>query len=100
VVVQYAEQDAAKGKVVSLNVNKEMMDAVTSWAVQYVGKKDMDKVRAHIDLKGQLKSRGFEYTVSGSTVEMTVDSIVEVLKQHMTPAMRDVLDRALDKIER
>lgn len=95
VVVQYAGQDARHEGVTALNVNPDLMDTLTDWALKYLGKDNVEEVKARFDLRSTLKSRGFEYAVAGYTVEVTVDSIVEVLKQNMTPQLRETLDRAV-----
>jgi V/A-type H+-transporting ATPase subunit E len=96
VVVQYAQADA--GQTVTVNVNPKAMDAVADWAMKYVGHGKSDGDHGRVDLRGNLRSVGFEYSVSESTVEVTVDSIVEVLKGNMSPRLRETLDRALQNV--
>ena len=73
----------------------EQVEAITDWALKYLSETERQEARAHVDLKRTLKGAGFEYRVSESTVEVTVESIVEVLKEQVTPRLREVLDRAL-----
>ena len=49
-----------------------------------------------IDLKGTLSGAGFEYAVSGATVEMTLESVVEVLSRLVAPDLRGIVERALE----
>ena len=92
VVCQYAQADAHGNGRVQVSVNKDALQTLTDWAIHgTAGAKGNGKV----DLKGTLKAVGFEYSVGESTVEVTVDSIVAVLKEHMTPRLREVLDQAL-----
>lgn len=95
-VVNYAKEDAHSQDQIEIRVNPEMIQAVTDWALNYLGAQKFAEAKAHLDLKGTLKTQGFEYRVSESTVEVTVESIVEVLKEHVNPRLREVLDRAFE----
>ena len=46
------------------------------------------------ELAGTLKEAGFEYTVGGATVEVTLSSVVESLSEMVSPALRDILAAA------
>jgi len=50
-----------------------------------------------IDLKGTLQQAGFEYKVDGGTVEVTVDSVVELLAGMVGPRLREILIEAMEK---
>lgn len=94
VVTQYAHDDAHREVTVEVRVNKDTADALADWAVSYLGHAHADGKRADIDLKGTLQGVGFEYTAGESTVEVTAESVVAVLQEHMTPRLREILDRA------
>ena len=94
-VVNYAKEDAHGGEQIQINVHKDALDAVTNWALRYIGDGPKDESHAHVDLRSTLKSHGFEYRVAESTVEVTVESIVAVLKEQMSPRLGEMLDRAL-----
>lgn len=94
-VIQYAREDAHGDEQVEIRVHADSLQAVTDWALKYLSDETAERTHAHLDLKGTLKAHGFEYRVSESTVEVTVESIVEVLKEQMAPGLREVLDRAL-----
>ncbi len=98
VVGCYAQSDARPDEQIEIRVNPEAMTAITDWAVKYLSDENTEQAKAHMDLKGTLKGIGFEYCVAESTVEMTVESIVAVLKEQVTPHLREVLDRALSRV--
>lgn len=87
VVTQYAKDDAAGAPHMTVNVNEEAFAAVGDWAV---GALSSDAV----DLKGGLKAAGFEYSVADSTVEVTLDAVVEVLRAQVSPRLQGILQDA------
>ena len=50
-----------------------------------------------IILKGHLARAGFEYKVDGGTVEVTPESVVETLKELISPSLRELLDSSTGK---
>jgi len=98
-VVNYAEQDSHGAQMVQINVCKDVMGQVADWALKYLGDTRSEADRPKVNLKGALHGHGFEYRVGDSTVEVTVESIVGVLKEHMSARLREVLDRALADVK-
>jgi len=98
VVDKYAQSDARADEQIEICVNDEAMASIAEWAVKYLSSPETDKAKAHVDLKGTLKGIGFEYCVAESTVEVTVESVVAVLTEQVSPHLREVLDRALSKV--
>lgn len=93
VVSNYAREDARSDEQIRISVNPASIKAITDWALKYMGSDNPE--HAHIDLKSTLKAVGFEYRVAESTVEVTVESIVDVLREQVSPQLREVLDRAV-----
>lgn len=93
IVASYAHEDARSGEQIRISVNPDATAAITDWALKYLSSDNPE--HAHVDLKSTLKTVGFEYRVSESTVEVTLESIVDVLREQVNPQLRDVLDRAL-----
>lgn len=87
VVRAYAQSDAA-GKKIQVNLTPEMKDKLAQWAQGQL---------SEVDLKGTLQQAGFEYTATGATVEVTVDSVVESLSSLVSPKLRKVLEEAMAK---
>jgi len=94
-VANYASQDAKANRQIAINVSPDELENITQWALKYLSDSEQDKARAHVDLRGTLEAHGFEYRVHESTVEVTVEAIVDVLAKQMAPSLRKVLDRAL-----
>ena len=98
VVMQYARKDAEGSYPIEIHVSDEDLEAVTNWALQEMTQHEKDG-RAHIDLKGRLKSAGFEYSAGGGTVEVTPESISGVLSEMIAPRLREVVDKAAGQQE-
>ena len=98
VVMQYARKDAEGSHPIEIHVSDEDLEAVTNWALQEMTQHEKDG-RAHIDLKGRLKSAGFEYSAGGGTVEVTPESISGVLSEMIAPRLREVVDKAAGQQE-
>ncbi|HUT01736.1 MAG TPA: hypothetical protein VM031_04735 [Phycisphaerae bacterium] len=93
IVLKYVEADFARKEVFRINVPREMRDHLISWAIKELGEQLVQRVRPAIDLEGTLADAGFEYTIAGSTVEVTRSSVVETLMEMVGPGLRDVLAR-------
>ncbi len=94
IVVQYAEQDGRLTRDIEINVSPQNVQTVTDWAIGFIGQHHKDHEEAPINLKGTLKSAGFEYRVEESTVEVTVDAVTDVLRGLVTPRLRELLEQA------
>lgn len=95
VVMLYVRSDFECKQTLKINVPAPMREKLVSWALSEIGQETVDKVRPSIDLKGTLADAGFEYTCSGSTVEVTRDSVVATLVDLVGPDLREVLAKAM-----
>ena len=93
VVMQYAEKDAEGDSVIEIRVSDEELQGITDWALKEIAQEQNTKGH-RLELKGRLKTAGFEYSVGQGTVEMTPESIAAVLSQMIAPRLRAVIDEA------
>jgi V/A-type H+-transporting ATPase subunit E len=91
VAVEYARQDAEGQPRVELNVSQEMVQTANKWALEQL--KDEGEGHPHVDVKGTLRSAGFEYNSADGKVELTPESVAEVLGRMLRPGLREVLDK-------
>ena len=96
IVTSYAKADSHHKLTVKINVNEKLRNELKSWALKELGKEVVEQYRPSLNLQGNLKQAGFEYEVSGATVEVTRDSVVESLSELITPALREVLTKAVE----
>jgi V/A-type H+-transporting ATPase subunit E len=99
-VMLYARsQLAGEAEPLVLNVQPEMRKKLKEWALGEIGQQRVDSLRHAFDLKGTLSTAGFEYKASDATVEVTLDSVVQTLKELVGPSLQEVLDQALAEKE-
>jgi hypothetical protein len=98
IVTSYAQSDREGTDQIRISVKPELRDQLVDWALGEIGRDKVEETRKHIgiDLKGTLKQSGFEYTCAGATIEVTLDSVVEMLTEMVSPKLRETLDQAVE----
>jgi vacuolar-type H+-ATPase subunit E/Vma4 len=86
VVLQYVQADAAGRGTIEVNVSDETQQRLLSGAVTAFQPDRAEQAR--IALVGQLNKAGFEYKMAGGTVEVTEDSVVQVLSSLLGAELR------------
>ncbi len=92
VVVEYARKDAEGTWPIEIRLDEAKADGVIQSLLDKLAGEGGAEPR--VDLKGKLKSAGFEYAVSGGVVEVTAESIAGVLGEIIAPRLRELIDRA------
>ena len=95
IIVAYTRADLEGKGMVRINVSEEMRDQLRAWAIKEIGS-EIDSAHPHIDLKGRLKQAGFEYATGTGTVEVTVDSVSEILGGMISPRLREILSQSAE----
>ena len=93
-ILLYAKADIERTGRMKIDVSPEMQGKLADWAVREMTKK-AEAAGMSIDLKGSLAGAGFEYNVSGATVEVTPDSVVELISELVSSNLREVIDKAI-----
>ncbi|NLS97025.1 MAG: hypothetical protein GXX96_33230 [Planctomycetaceae bacterium] len=93
VVGQYAKADALGEGTFTLNVSEAMRQRLTHWVIATFHKPPKE---LSLDLHGSLTGAGFEYRVEGGTVEITPESVVQVLSDIVAPEIRKLIASAVD----
>ncbi|HPK04156.1 MAG TPA: hypothetical protein PLS90_17055 [Candidatus Sumerlaeota bacterium] len=94
-ILKYAEADIEHGGRIQIDVPEEIRQKLVDWALREMGQDKLEGLKISLDLKGTLAQAGFEYNLTGATVEVTLESVVEMLTKMVSPAMRELLDRAM-----
>jgi len=94
-ITSYAKSDLARKGSIRINVPPEMRDKLVQWALHELAQKPAKQADVPLDLKGTLAQAGFEYTVTSGTVEVTQESVVEVLTDLIGPSLGKVLEEAM-----
>jgi V/A-type H+/Na+-transporting ATPase subunit E len=99
IILQYAHADCEKNRVIKINVSPEQHRKLADWAIDEINHAAQQKGMS-IDLKGTLKQTGFEYQMEGATVEVTVESVMEMLMKWIGPGLNQLLDQVVKNIDR
>jgi len=93
-VIQYAKADCDHHTEIKINLTNEMLQQLADWVIAKLRKTAREN-DATLDIKGSLNRMGFEYSVTGGTVEVTGESILSLLQELVGPKMREILDESL-----
>jgi V/A-type H+-transporting ATPase subunit E len=94
-IIMYAQSDIDRKHGIEINLPDKTRQKLVQWALNEIGQEALDAMHIGIDLKGKLKTAGFEYTVSGGTVEVTRESVVETLANMVSPELQRILAEAV-----
>jgi V/A-type H+-transporting ATPase subunit E len=94
VISLYAEAERDNVQRVEIRVPDDMKQKLADWALNEICR-ERDDSSPYIDLKGTLAQAGFEYSVDGATVDVTLESVVEALSNLVSPKLREVLAQAM-----
>lgn len=95
IVLTYAKDLHERRDVMSINIPAEQSGKLKEWALQEIGQQAVEGMRGTFDLHTTLAEAGFEYTISGRTVEVTSESVTAALADLLSPALRDLLAEAM-----
>ena len=95
IITQYGKAEFEDKRTLEINVPQEMRQKLIDWALAHIGADKLGPEHVTFDLQGALGQAGFEYNATGATVEVTVESVVEVLGSLVAPALREILDKAM-----
>lgn len=86
VVERYVEADATGSGPIAINVSDDMRQRLLNGSLAALTQGDA--TAKQIDLRGTLAESGFTYEIAGGTVEVTADSVVEVLSEMVGSELR------------
>lgn len=97
VVREYAAADLRQQGPLSIRVPQGTEEKLRDWLLAQCRQLAAASGTAEFapELAGTLTKAGFEYKVSAGTVEVTTDSVVELLKQILTPELQAIIDKAV-----
>jgi vacuolar-type H+-ATPase subunit E/Vma4 len=90
---QYAGADATGDAVLTVNVSDPMRQRLAHWAIETFHT-DKKQTGLSVELHGSLTGAGFEYKMTEGTVEITAESVVQVLSEIVTPELRKLIVEA------
>lgn len=91
IVDQYVKADITGKTVIKINVSPKNRERLKAWAFKALGQAVVEKFRPCFHIQDKLHQAGFEISVETGTIEVTRDSVVEILSDMVTPELRKVL---------
>jgi len=93
VVMQYARADREGQVGIHVNVGEDIQGQLADWCRAQLAP-EAHGAGIQVDLRGTLREAGFEYEVEGANVEVTRQSVVEVLSDLVSPRLREIVEKA------
>ena len=90
----YAQGDRKLSGTVEVHVPDSLKDDLAERAAAELGRQVKEAGADGVDVKGTLNQAGFEYRVEGATVEVTLESVVEMLSEMVSPSVRELVEQA------
>ena len=95
--VLYAQADLEGRGGIDVSVSPEIRKKLSAWALHEVADPARRTSKSTINLTAALEQEGFELHVAGSTIEVTLEAVVNTLAELVSPALREVLESALER---
>lgn len=97
VVCQYAKADADHQDIITFNLSDSMRKRLSDWAIGAFHNPDCPQ-QLTVEFHGALTGAGFEYRLSEGTVEVTPESVAEVLMEMVSPEVHKFLQSVLEEL--
>jgi V/A-type H+-transporting ATPase subunit E len=95
VIQQYASADAEGKTQIEINVEPHIREKLVAWAIREIGQDGIEGPHKGVSLRGALADAGFEYTIDGATIEVTVTAVSQLLSDLVSPAVREIIRKAM-----
>jgi V/A-type H+-transporting ATPase subunit E len=97
VIMAYARADAGQAPRIEINIPKKMRDKLNDNALEDLFRNlqgDQDKLA----LKSTFSKAGFEYKIHGATVDVSPDSVSELLSEMVNPDLQEIIANVVGKM--
>lgn len=99
VIVAYAKSDAAQQAFMEINISDTVDGTFKNRIINDIFQ-NIDQEHVSIKFQTTLSKAGFEYTIDGATVEVSPESVAELISEMVGPVLRERIDRAVDGSEK
>jgi len=96
VINAYAIADAAQLTDIKINISDKMGENFNRDILKNLFQ-GLNEEQEKTILQTSLSKAGFEYTIDGATVEVTPDSVSELISEMVGPQLQEILDKLIDK---
>ncbi|MBM9604168.1 hypothetical protein [Desulfopila inferna] len=99
VIIAYAKSDAAQQACMEINISDTMDDEFKNSLIKDI-LQNIDQEHERIKFQATLSKAGFEYTIDGATVEVSPESVAELISEMVGPVLQEMIDRVVDDSEK
>jgi vacuolar-type H+-ATPase subunit E/Vma4 len=99
VIMAYAKADAGQTPRIEINISKKMRDKLNDKALGDLYR-NLQGNRDKLALKSTFSKAGFEYKIHGATVEVSPDSVSELLSEMVNPDLQEIIADVVAKMGR
>ncbi|MDZ7697057.1 MAG: hypothetical protein U5R49_09105 [Deltaproteobacteria bacterium] len=94
VISTYAKKDATLEKPVEIDVSEDIPD---DWIQETIDDlaEHLQKTEENIQIQASLKGAGFDYQMEDGTVEVSPDSVTELLLEMVNPRLQEIISQAM-----
>jgi len=96
VITAYAKADAGRRNLHEINMSREMREKLNHNVLQEFFWNINDK-QDTIAIRATIAKAGFEYKINGATVEVSPDSVSNLLSEMVSPALQEIIDSSVSK---
>lgn len=96
VIIAYAKADAAQQPFMEINMSSKMNDRLNDGILKNLFQ-NISQEHEKVALQATLSKAGFEYKIHGATVEVSPDSVSELISEMVGPALQAILDKFIGK---
>ncbi len=97
VIIAYARADGGQAPWIEVNIPKKMRDKLNDSALEDLCQ-NLQGERDKLALKSTFSKAGFEYKIQGATVEVSPDSVSELLSEMVNPDIQEIIDNVVGKM--
>lgn len=94
VILAYAKTAGDKEPSAEIHLPAHMQSRLVTGALRELTRA-LKSQEIQTEVKANLEKAGFEYKIEGSTVEVSVDSVTQLLADMVDPEMQQIMDKAM-----
>ena len=95
VIMVYASADALRQSDIEINISDKMGENFSNDILNHLFH-ELNQEQEKILLQSSLSKDGFEYTIDGATVEVSPESLAEMISEMVSPGLQEILDNAIN----
>jgi vacuolar-type H+-ATPase subunit E/Vma4 len=97
VIIAYAKADAGQAPRIEISIPKKMRDKLNDGVLEDLFQNLQDH-QDKLELKYTFSKAGFEYKIHGATVEVSPDSVSELLLEMVNPDLQEIIANVAGKM--